>query len=87
MASLWQKTLFYLGLVDEWMGLSILLTTSEPAAFHLYPVETVSQSEAGFELLYQQSCVTPVFDLALEEGVMRELELTLAFEYEGGFPE
>ncbi len=75
------------GLCDEWMKVKIRVELSSPADLYLYPVQTVSQSEAGFELLYQQSCVTPVWKLALAAGKMREIGISLEFESEGGFPE
>jgi alpha-amylase len=74
-------------LVDEWMKLRVALEFSDPAELYLYPVETVSQSESGFELLYQQSCVTPVWHLKLEAGQMRELSVRLGLSWEGGFPQ
>jgi len=77
----------FLGLRDEWMGLDVTLGLSEPAAFFLYPVETVSQSEQGFELLYQQSCVTPVWTLDLKPGERREVEIILRLDWKGGVPE
>jgi alpha-amylase len=48
-----------LGLVDEWLGVDILLKTSAPTSFWTYPVETVSQSEGGFELVHQSVVVQP----------------------------
>jgi alpha-amylase len=48
-----------LGLVDEWLGVDILLKTSSPTSFWTYPVETVSQSEGGFELVHQSVVVQP----------------------------
>lgn len=47
------------GLHDEWLDLGIRLNWSIPAALWCFPVETVSQSEAGFEGVYQSSVVIP----------------------------
>jgi len=44
------------GLVDEWLGVDASLETSNKASIWAYPIETVSQSEGGFELVHQ-SCV------------------------------
>ena len=48
-----------LGLTDEWLGISIAVQASRPTAFWTYPVETVSQSEGGFELVHQSVVVQP----------------------------
>jgi alpha-amylase len=48
-----------LGLVDEWLGIDVRLTTSGPTNFWTYPIETVSQSEGGFELVHQSVVVVP----------------------------
>ncbi len=48
-----------LGLVDEWLGLDVKLTTSRPTDFWTFPIETVSQSEGGFELIHQSVAVIP----------------------------
>jgi alpha-amylase len=44
---------------DEWLGLSVRLTWSCPAGLWCFPIETVSQSEGGFEAVYQSSAVIP----------------------------
>ena len=48
-----------LGLVDEWLGEDISVELSKPAAFWTLPIETISQSEGGFEAVHQSSCVIP----------------------------
>jgi len=48
-----------LGLIDEWLGLGVQMETSRPTHFWTYPVETVSQSEGGFELVHQSVVVQP----------------------------
>lgn len=48
-----------LGLTDEWLGISIDLRPSRPTSFWTFPVETVSQSEGGFELVHQSVVVQP----------------------------
>ncbi|MCU0723725.1 MAG: DUF1926 domain-containing protein, partial [Planctomycetes bacterium] len=69
-----------IGLVDEWQGVWIELAF-EPAAARvlLLPVETVSQSEAGYELLYQQSCVVPCWNLNLKAGETFRPSVTVSF--------
>lgn len=46
-----------IGLVDEWLGLDASLESSQPAGIWAYPLETVSQSEGGFELVHQSCAV------------------------------
>lgn len=55
-----------IGLIDEWLGVRILLAFPAPAAIVRAPVETVSLSENGFERNYQGSIVMPFWDL---EGI------------------
>lgn len=48
-----------LGLTDEWLGLSVGFQVNQPTHFWSFPVETVSQSEGGFELVHQSVAVLP----------------------------
>jgi hypothetical protein len=48
-----------LGLVDEWLGIDVNLAFSRPTNLWTFPVETVSQSEGGFELVHQSVVVLP----------------------------
>jgi 4-alpha-glucanotransferase len=48
-----------IGLVDEWLGLDASLTLSKPAGIWAFPIQTVSQSEGGFELVHQSTAVLP----------------------------
>jgi alpha-amylase len=48
-----------LGLTDEWLGIGVTLKFDQPASVWTYPVETVSQSEGGFELVHQSVAVLP----------------------------
>lgn len=47
------------GLVDEWLGVDAALEVSQPAGFWTQPIQTVSQSESGFELVHQSCSVMP----------------------------
>ena len=46
-------------LTDEWLGIDIGLSIDRPSGLWAFPVETVSQSEGGFELVHQSVCVMP----------------------------
>ncbi|MFT3920909.1 MAG: DUF1926 domain-containing protein [Myxococcales bacterium] len=48
-----------LGLVDEWLGIDVGLSFNRPTGLWTFPVETVSQSEGGFELVHQSVVVQP----------------------------
>jgi alpha-amylase len=48
-----------LGLTDQWLGIDVQLVFDRPADVWAYPVETVSQSEGGFELVHQSVAVVP----------------------------
>ena len=48
-----------LGLVDEWLGIDVNLSLSRPSGIWAFPIETVSQSEGGFEAVHQSVCVLP----------------------------
>jgi 4-alpha-glucanotransferase len=46
-----------MGMRDGWLELEINFKAAHPAKFWRYPVETISQSEGGFEKVYQGSCL------------------------------
>ncbi|MDA7887371.1 DUF1926 domain-containing protein, partial [bacterium] len=48
-----------INLTDQWLGLEIGLESDQAGGIFAYPVRTVSQSEAGFELVHQSVCVQP----------------------------
>ena len=68
-----------LNLVDEWLKISLELTTNPPCQFWwLCPTFTVSQSEEGFEKVYQGSGIMPVWELNLKTADCWEAALELA---------
>ncbi|MBI5426745.1 MAG: DUF1926 domain-containing protein [Nitrospinae bacterium] len=56
------------GMRDDWFRFQLELSFSEPATLWRFPVETVSQSEDGFESVYQGSCLFARWDLCLGGG-------------------
>lgn len=48
-----------LSLTDEWQGITASLKMSKRTNFWTFPIETVSQSEGGFELVHQSVVVMP----------------------------
>ncbi len=67
-------------LVDEWLRLKLSLLFSQPAVLWRAPVETVSQSEAGFERVYQSSMVMPLWRISLGAGATWETEIRVKVE-------
>ncbi len=59
------KTIDGVGIVDEWLGLDVELTFNKPADLFHFPIETVSQSESGYERVYQSSALYPNWHLTL----------------------
>ena len=53
------------GMMDDWLKLQVAFKTKTPAKFWRYPVETISQSEGGFERVYQGSCLLLGFEVHL----------------------
>lgn len=53
------KDIQKLGLTDEWLGIDVQLTANRSTNMWTFPIETVSQSEGGFELVHQSVCLHP----------------------------
>jgi alpha-amylase len=67
-------------LVDEWLKLKFTMAFSEHAVLWRAPVETVSQSEAGFERVFQSSMVMPIWRISLLPGKSWEAEVRLTIQ-------
>jgi alpha-amylase len=55
-------------LVDEWVGMKVILNTNRNCNLWRFPIETVSLSESGFERIFQGSCLLLYWPLDLEPG-------------------
>ena len=66
-----------LRVVDEWQQAAVALEA--PAARHLWvaPIETVSESEDGFERIYQGSQIAAVWPVELAAGAEWKGQLVL----------
>ncbi len=53
---------------NEHEGAALSVVSDPPAAQEWFPVETVSNSESGFERVYQGSCLTQRWPLAIAAG-------------------
>ena len=62
---------------DEWMRMDLALRFAVPARVYRFAIETVSQSEAGQERVYQGSVMVPCWPVRLEPGARETIELTV----------
>ena len=69
-----------LTLTDEWLDLAVGLRWSAPAALWCFPIETVSQSESGYEGVYQSSAVFPRWTVIADSSRRWEVRLTLTLD-------
>jgi 4-alpha-glucanotransferase len=63
-------------LLDDWMGLTYQLAFDRPTTVWRFPIQTVSQSEAGFERVYQSSVLLPNWKLNIAPGSTETLVIT-----------
>jgi alpha-amylase len=69
-----------IGLIDEWLGLDTALEISRPADIWTLPIETISQSEGGFELVHQSSMVMPHWEFIADADGRWNVNITLAID-------
>jgi alpha-amylase len=65
-------------LTDQWLDLTASLSWSQAGGLWCYPIETVSQSEGGFERVYQSSAVIPHWHVTDDESGRWEVQIRLA---------
>ncbi len=66
-----------LRMVDEWQDVSVGITAPGAREFWIAPIETVTESEEGFERVYQGSQILPVWLLELAPGGLWTGHVTL----------
>jgi alpha-amylase len=69
-----------IALTDEWLDLTVGLSWSRSGGLWCYPIETVSQSEGGFEGVYQSSAVVPHWHVTADETGRWDVLIRLALE-------
>lgn len=69
-----------IGLIDEWLGLDAALEMSQPGGIWTFPVETISQSEGGFELVHQSCAVVPHWEIAAPPDGRWSVKLVIAVD-------
>ena len=67
-----------LRVVDEWQKAGVALTASGARDFWVTPIETVSESEDGFERIYQGSQIAAVWPVVLDQGQEWKAQLNYA---------
>jgi hypothetical protein len=60
---------------NSWLNIEMALKVSHEATFWRFPLETISGSEAGFERVYQGSCLFLQWLLTLPPGESTDIEL------------
>jgi alpha-amylase len=73
------------GMRDGWLKLEINLQSEKPAHLWRYPVETISQSEGGFERVYQGSCLLVGWTVTLPPQGVFEAPVTVQLKEIKGF--
>lgn len=69
-----------LGLYDDWLGMDVVLKSNRPTGFYAFPIETVSQSDGGFELVHQSVAVQPHWHIVPDATGIWTVEMTLAID-------
>jgi hypothetical protein len=64
-------------LVDEWVGMKVILKMDRNCNLWRFPIETVSLSESGFERIFQGSCLFLHWPLNLEPSKCFEFGVEL----------
>jgi alpha-amylase len=69
-----------IGLIDEWLGLDAALDLSQAADIWTFPIQTISQSEAGIELVHQSSAVVPHWEFTAAADGKWRVKITLSLD-------
>jgi alpha-amylase len=69
-----------IGLYDDWLGLDVRLKTNRPTDFYAFPIETVSQSVEGFELVHQSVAMQPHWRFIPDEAGVWSVEMFLELD-------
>ncbi len=67
----------HLGLVDSWRGLDVQLEFNRSTNLWAYPIATVSQNEAGFELVHQSIAILPHWLIRADRSGRWALQMSL----------
>lgn len=67
-------------LMDEWLKIEITFGLTPEAVVWRFPIDTVSNSESGFERIYQGSGIVTVWKLDLRRGERAEFRIHLGVQ-------
>jgi 4-alpha-glucanotransferase len=70
--------------IDEWQHVGVSMEASTARSFWIAPIETVSESEEGFERIYQGSQIMAVWPIELPQGAQWQGQLSLRTRGLGG---
>ena len=68
------------GLVDEWLGVDVAVDCSQTGDIWTFPIQTVSQSEGGFELVHQSACVVPNWQFTAPDDGRWSVQLRMSVD-------
>ncbi len=69
-----------IGLIDEWLGLDTALEFSKPTGIWTFPIQTISQSEGGFEAVHQSSMVMPHWEFMAPQDGKWSVKITMSID-------
>jgi alpha-amylase len=69
-----------IGLIDEWLGLDVALEFSKAAGIWTLPIQTISQSEGGFEAVHQSSMVLPHWEFTAPHDGKWSVKIVLSLD-------
>jgi len=69
-----------LGLFDAWLGLDVHWSANRPSGVWTFPIESVSQSEGGFELVHQSVVLHPHWRVRGDEQGRWAVTMSLAID-------
>lgn len=70
------KEVYGIGLRDEWLDIDYHLIWNRLGDVWRFPIETISQSENGFDKVYQSSAMLPNWKLTLQPQESWQVEIT-----------
>ncbi|HMA76298.1 MAG TPA: alpha-amylase/4-alpha-glucanotransferase domain-containing protein [Candidatus Krumholzibacteriaceae bacterium] len=73
-----EKDVDTVSLIDEWLNIKIDLQFKPLAKVWRFPIETVSNSESGYESIYQGSVIAAVWPLDIKKGEKSNMEIVVS---------
>lgn len=74
------KAAAHIRLEDDVFGGSVAIQLDTPQTWWRFPLQTVSQSEAGWEMTYQSSMLMPIWDLHMEANAEYSIHIRAIVE-------